>query len=118
MIYSDGWMAYISIPYIAVAPPYRFAAVNHTLSFVDPGNPNIHTNNIETFWKAAKASFKRMIGTTKEMVPSHLDEFLYRDGLTKTIKYQRITAGSPAGTVPKYDILLCYLKHISDWYIP
>lgn len=38
-----------------------------------------HTNNVEAYWKRAKAVFKQMNGTSKDMVPSYLDEFMWKE---------------------------------------
>lgn len=78
-IHSDSWAAYMggAIPAIPIIPPYIHKAVNHTQNFVDPVT-GAHTNNVENFWNNAKAKNKAMSGTTQEMLPSYLDEFMWR----------------------------------------
>lgn len=34
----------------------------------------VHTNNAEQYWSRAKAEFKRMNETSKDIVPRYLDE--------------------------------------------
>jgi len=77
-IHSDGWAAYGRIADLPVEPKFKHRVVVHDDAFVDPDDPDLHTPNIETYWKAAKAKFKRMNGTDSSMIPSHLDEFMFR----------------------------------------
>ena len=44
ILYGDGWRGYSQI-----AEHYTLKTVNHSVNFVDPENPQIHTNNIERF---------------------------------------------------------------------
>ncbi len=84
-IYSDQWAAYNGIGNIAVNPPYIHSTVNH---------------NVEGFWNNCKRSFKKMSGTTEEMLASHLDEFLWRQfhGESKAHAFDNL------------------LLHLSHWY--
>lgn len=106
-IISDGWQAYQAIPQINQIAPYVHRVVIHEDTFVDPLDPNIHTNNIEAFWKSAKSAFKRMNGTSSEMIPSHLDEFLFRDRLKK-----QLNQGGPC----HWEVFLKILESIAMWY--
>ena len=49
ILYGDGWRGYSQI-----AEHYTLKTVNHSVNFVDPENPQIHTNNIERFWRTLK----------------------------------------------------------------
>ena len=42
------------------------------------------TNLVENYWKNAKRRFKAMSGTNQEMLPGHLDEFMWRQKNGKT----------------------------------
>ena len=77
IIHSDGWAAYNGIPAIPVIPPYVHQVVNHNQNFVNPQN-GATTNHVECFWKNAKRRLKTMAGTSTVMLPSHLDEFMWR----------------------------------------
>lgn len=83
IIHSDCHRTYISIPRIPVQPPYQHANVNHSQNFVDPVT-GAHTNHVECYWKNAKMRFKQMCGVHNTMLPSHLDEFLWRERYGKT----------------------------------
>lgn len=97
-IWSDGWASYAGITNMP-GLNYTHRVVNHTLHFVDPAT-GCCTNPIELYWKNCKMGFKRMSGTTSVMLPSHLDEFMFRQlyggtdrgevfrSIVNTIKYQ------------------------------
>ena len=44
-------------------------------AFVSPNG--VHTNGVENLWRCAKDKFKRMKGTSDELIASYLDEFLW-----------------------------------------
>ncbi len=50
-IITDLWQSYNQLQNLG----YQHDTINHSLHFVDPQNPTIHTQNIEGFWKHAKA---------------------------------------------------------------
>ena len=52
--------------------------VNHSLNFVDPVT-GIHTQHVESYWNRVKTKFKRMMGVQCAQMPSHLDEFMWRE---------------------------------------
>lgn len=49
-IISDCWRAYNCLK----EEGYQHLQVNHSIHFVDPHNPNVHTNTIERLWGEAK----------------------------------------------------------------
>lgn len=83
IVVSDEWRAYRSIAHLP--GNYQHKTVNHSRYFVDPAT-GTHTNNVESYWSRAKASFKKMHVTSKPMVPSYLDEFMWRERYGKTDK--------------------------------
>ena len=74
---SDSWAAYNNIPNINNGV-YMHDAINHRLHFVDPVNPEIHTNTIEGMWAHAKRKLRRQYGTSRTLFASYLDEFMWR----------------------------------------
>jgi hypothetical protein len=78
IIVSDGWRAYESLPILG----FQHEVVVHENHFVDP-NTGIHTNNVEAFWQRCKRRFKRMYGTSRTLLASHVDEFLWQDRFGK-----------------------------------
>ncbi len=50
--------------------------VCHQDNFV--GRDGIHTNDIESYWGHLKNHFRKMNGTNRNMLPLHVDEYMYR----------------------------------------
>ena len=75
---SDGWAAYANIDAIR-GGIYTHAVVVHQAHFVDPNDTEIHTQNIENMWMRAKRKIKRQFGTSRELFPSYLHEFVFRN---------------------------------------
>jgi hypothetical protein len=55
---------------------FQHEVVVHQDEFVVPGT-DIHTNNVEIFWKQFKPKLKRMNGCLSYILPSYLDEFIW-----------------------------------------
>ncbi|KAG1660800.1 Protein SGT1 [Nymphon striatum] len=85
-IITDGWRAYNALP--------NHYVVNHTLHFVDPDDPSIHTNTVEGSWAFCKKKFRQMHGTSDGLFQSYLQEHIWR----------RNFGGNPFGNILK------------DWY--
>lgn len=76
IVHSDEWSSYRriqSLPSVA-----QHSTVNHSITFVDP-TTGTHTQNVESYWNRVKTKFKRMKGVHEEMLPSYLDEFMWRE---------------------------------------
>ncbi len=57
--------------------------MNHSLHFVDPVT-GVHTQTIESYWNRAKLRLKKMKGVSEQQLPSHLDEFMWRERFGQT----------------------------------
>jgi ISXO2-like transposase domain len=92
-IHSDEWRAYSRIPDIDVAPRCVHRTVDHSIGFIN-AETRVHTNNIEAYWCSVKRVFKRMNGTSSEMVSSYLDLHMYKErfGQTPQILFDNILA--------------------------
>jgi len=77
-IVSDGWAAYANIGNIRHGI-YTHEVIIHQQNFVDSNDPEIHTQNIENMWMRAKRKLRRQFGTSRELFPSYLHEFAYRN---------------------------------------
>jgi transposase-like protein len=75
IIYSDMWKAYKHIS--KFNKNFKHFSVNHSLHFVDP-ETNVHTNGIESVWRAAKQKLKEMGGIKRGYIQPYLDEFMWR----------------------------------------
>ena len=77
-IISDGWRGYGNLHEIG-NEIYTHSTIIHEQNFVDPDNPQVHTQNAENMWMRAKRKLKRQFGTSDELFPSYLNEFVYRN---------------------------------------
>ena len=77
-IMSDGWPAYANIPQIG-GGIYTHDVIVHERHFVDPDNPDVHTQNIENTWMRAKRKVKRQFGTSNDLFPTYMAEFIWRN---------------------------------------
>ena len=89
IIVSDAWPAYCHIregvihSHIQEQLGFEHRIVVHEHNFVDPDS-GAHTNNVEAYWQRCKRRFKRMYGTSRILLPSHVDEFLWQERLGRT----------------------------------
>ena len=80
IIVSDGWAPYNGI----AGNVFEHEVVIHEHHFVDPVT-HVHTNAVESYWQRCKRRFKRMYGTSSELLESHLNEFMWLERYGKTI---------------------------------
>jgi len=72
VIYSDGWAAYRNLQHHG----YKHLSINHSENFVDPHDPQIHTQNIERLWRDLKEWVKRP-GIRSIYIPQYLARYLF-----------------------------------------
>lgn len=77
-IVSDGWAAYANIQQLNHGI-YTHSVVIHQANFVDPNEPETHTENVENMWMRAKRKLRRQFGTSRALFPSYLHEFVFRN---------------------------------------
>jgi hypothetical protein len=80
IIVSDGWAGYSGLEEAG----FQHEVVVHEQHFVDP-ETGIHTNNVENFWQRCKRRLKWIYGTSRELLPSHVDNFLWIDRYGHTL---------------------------------
>ena len=75
IIYSDLWRAYTSIPHLPEG--YIHSTVNHSTNFVNPEDPDVHTQNIESLWSNYKRKFRHQAGNNTDTYQTYFPEFLW-----------------------------------------
>ena len=75
IIYSDLWRAYTSIPRLPEG--YIHSTVNHSTNFVNPEDPDVHTQNIESLWSNYKRKFRHQAGNNTDTCQTYFPEFLW-----------------------------------------
>ena len=76
IIHSDLWRAYNSIP--SLPQGYTHATVNHSENFLNPDNPDVHTQNIQSMWSTYKRKFRHQAGNNSETYQTYFSEFIWR----------------------------------------
>ena len=99
IVHSDQWRAYAQIQ---SSLNLQHSTVNHSRNFVDPSS-GVHTQAIEGYWSRVKAKLKRMRGTTPEMLPGYLDEFMWRE---------RFACNSKGELDRQWDLLVTLLSNV------
>lgn len=73
-VITDGWGAYSGLSNLG----YRHDVVNHTVNFISPDDPSIHTQGIENVWGCLRR-FLRSKGTyTRRDINGYMAEFIFR----------------------------------------
>ena len=62
---------------------YREEGVNHSVEFVSP--TGVTTNHAERYWRSLKDKFHRMQGVARSTMPSHVEEFLWRERFKNSV---------------------------------
>ena len=70
---SDNWGAYEILGSLG----YDHSMVNHSLEFVDPNDPSIHTETIEGRWMHVKRHLNTLGGTRDSELQERIDEYSF-----------------------------------------
>ena len=70
------WRAYMRIDQLPEG--FDHVMVNHSENFVDPQNPDIHTQSIESLWQKFKMGHKKRYGTHESLFSTYLVDFVWR----------------------------------------
>ena len=57
---------------------YSHFTVNHSENYVNPENPDVHTQNIESLWSTYKRRFRPQAGNNCNTYHTYFPEFLWR----------------------------------------
>jgi hypothetical protein len=67
IIVSDGWRAYHNLEEIGGGVYEHKVVIIHEENFVDPEDPEVHTQNIENTWMRCKRKLRRQFGTSTNL---------------------------------------------------
>ncbi|EFA07042.2 hypothetical protein TcasGA2_TC010016 [Tribolium castaneum] len=59
----------------------------HEQNFVNPNDPEIHTQNVENLWMRTKHKLRRQFGTSEDLFVSYLHEFIWRNKFRQVRDY-------------------------------
>ena len=81
VVMTDGWRAYRRL---SENGDLEHHTINHSLNFVDPNYPSIHTQTVERMWRSLKKVFP-VGGRPTENLHLYISEFLYRQANPKLV---------------------------------
>lgn len=76
IVVSDGWASYGGIS--TLSDRFKHSWVNHRIEFVNSNDPTVHTQSIEATWGAIKRSMHHLSGTSVELFPTYLFQYMFR----------------------------------------
>ena len=97
IIPCDEWAAYNRVQLLPTVCAHQ--TVNLSLEFVN-STTGMHTQNIESYWNRSKTKVKRMKGCHQQMLPSHLDKFMWREKHGRTASQALNSIIRHCGSVP------------------
>ncbi len=77
-IMSDGWPSYNGLDAIP-GQNYVHEVVIHDQNFVNPHDPNIHTQNCENMWMRVKQFIRRRYGVHTQHFEEEIHEWIFRN---------------------------------------
>jgi transposase-like protein len=83
-VMTDGWGAYAELATFGGGGVYSHNIVVHQHNFVNPIDPAIHTQSVESMWKRAKKKLRNQSGTSQALFPSYIREFMWRENVCKS----------------------------------
>lgn len=88
LVMTDQWRAYGRA--LSDLGGFEHATVNHSIYFVDPFNPEIHTQNIEGLWSRSKYFIRKKRGIAMEKQSEYLIQFLWEYGVEKRKRFNTL----------------------------
>lgn len=87
-IITDKWAAYKKA--LDTMTQYSHDRINHSLHFVDPERPEIHTQNIEGLWSRSKYFLRKRNGLHQEQHSEMLIQFLWEYRIEKRKRFNSL----------------------------
>ena len=73
------------IPTFGGGGVYGHNAVIHQHNFVNPQDPEVHTQSIKSLWKQAKKKLCNQSGTSQELFSSYVKEVIWHENYCKSV---------------------------------
>jgi transposase-like protein len=90
LIITDQWRAYNRA--ILSLENFSHATVNHSVHFVDPTNPAVHTQNIEGLWSRSKYFLRKKRGCSREQQSEYLIQFIFEYNVENRKRFSSVLA--------------------------
>lgn len=87
-IITDEWRAYGAA--MRSLEFYTHDTINHSVHFVDPEDPEIHTQSVESLWSHSKRALRKKNGINKESEFEHLIKFMWERSVSKFSRFNEI----------------------------
>ncbi|KAG0438143.1 hypothetical protein DMUE_3271 [Dictyocoela muelleri] len=85
LIITDQWRAYALV--LQNNEYHEHRSVNHSINFVDPGDPAVHTQTIEGLWSHMKRFLRGKVGISNENYSEYPIQFLWEHKTEKTLRF-------------------------------
>ena len=86
-IITDQWRAYGAA--LRGFDSMQHETINHSINFVDPMDPEIHTQNIEGLWSRSKYFLRKKRGISREKKTEYLLQFIWEYGIPKRSRFNK-----------------------------
>jgi transposase-like protein len=85
IVITDQWRAYSSA--LSANNDFEHRSVNHSLNFVDPEDPTVHTQTIEGLWSHMKKFLRGKSGISKEQQSEYLLQFIWEHKIEVRMRF-------------------------------
>jgi hypothetical protein len=90
-IITDQWRAY-NRAINDLENIHLHDSIKHSIHFVDPKNPELHTQNIEGIWRRSKYFIRRRRGINRKIQSQLLVQFIWEYNIDKKKRFNVLTS--------------------------
>lgn len=85
IVVTDQWAAYRTA--FETLHEFTHKSINHSLYFVNPNDPSVHTQSIEGLWSKSKLFIRKKSGLKQEQHSELLIQFVWQYKVEKRKRY-------------------------------